>query len=93
MSRRKLFELVIGEHRKQRGDRMDGQFSHPAYASPLNVWPRTLSAPGSWILVAMALSFGFGIEASLPRREMTNAPQGAWQAGNIWFESIMVRPD
>jgi hypothetical protein len=36
-----LLELVIGEHRKQRSDRMDGQLAHPAYASP----PRILSAP------------------------------------------------
>jgi hypothetical protein len=28
-----LLELVIGEHRKQRGDRVDGQLAHPAYAS------------------------------------------------------------
>ena len=28
-----LLELVIGEHRKQRGDRVDGQLVHPAYAT------------------------------------------------------------
>ena len=35
-----LLELVIGEHRKQRGDRMDGELAHPACASSY-----TLSAP------------------------------------------------
>ena len=29
MSRRKLVKLVVGEHRKQRGDRMDGELAHP----------------------------------------------------------------
>jgi hypothetical protein len=44
---RKLVELVIGEHREQRGDGMDGQLAHPACASPLNVWARIRSAPAT----------------------------------------------
>jgi hypothetical protein len=44
---RLLFELVIGEHRKQRSNRVDGKLVHPAYATPLNVCPRTLSAPAT----------------------------------------------
>ena len=72
---RKLFELVIGEHRKQ----MDGQLTHPACASP-----RTLSAPACPSGVAFILEsrdpsedFPFGSDQvfeALPERERPTGP-------------------